>query len=303
MYIANSQIDTTDLPRHADPSPMAYLSDNKYELLIEAFRRDPGNVGSASKFAGVNYRTARQAWEQGYLARGKDGKRRPARQSIKEFLAAEREEKAREVRSEALRLAYEEREINDLIKKEADRVVHQKEVKEARKEQHDVGRSAIIQKAAEQKASEALLASTSYSLSQLHKTAGAMSQLMDRVTELVLKDAADEDLTLKELWGTFERYVRVQEKVANMLNTSVSMTRKVAGEPDHTVQVVNGPASDLSPTDAEELGMSPREVVEAITSLMAKNPNDNAKRLIEHQRMKTAAAAQAAKDQSTPTKH
>ena len=44
----------------------AALTSEKYKKLVESFRLEPGNCGRASKFAGVTWHTAKQAWETGW---------------------------------------------------------------------------------------------------------------------------------------------------------------------------------------------------------------------------------------------
>lgn len=271
-----------------------HLSHAKYELLIEAFRQKPGNVLHASKYAGVNRASAKRAWEVGYQARGKY----PGRISISEMLQQEAEEAAIAVRT-AVHKEMLETETKKRIAQEADRIASQRLSESARAERSAAAGDALSQKVAEQKAANALLASTSNSLAQLHKATPAIGKLMTRVNTLLEKEIANDELKLNEVWGVFDRYVKTQEKIANMLSTSVNLARKVTGEPDTTVQVVNGPASQLSTTDAEELlGGDPKRVLDAITSLVMRNPNDDAKILLERQRYKISAAAREAQDET-----
>ncbi len=265
------------------------ISDDKFNMLIEAFRQKPGNVNHAARYAKVNRATARKAWGVGYVQNGKAPKRR----TIKEILAEEDEREAMQVRKEALRRTSEQEEIQRMIDLKAEQRAQQLASERARHERQAVADSAVVQKAAEKRAADALLASTTYSLSQLHKTAPALAKLMDAITRDIEQAGDDQKLAFKERWYVFDRFVRAQEKISNMLSQSVNLSRKVAGEPDAMVQVVNSPAAELSATDAAELGLSPQEVIEAIRSLVAKNPNEHAKMLLERQRAKTAAAAAA----------
>ena len=55
------------------------ISQERWERILEAFRRDPGNINGAAKAANANWRTAKWQWEHGSAGR-------PA---MREIIAAE----------------------------------------------------------------------------------------------------------------------------------------------------------------------------------------------------------------------
>lgn len=64
------------------------LSEQTLQTLYEAFRSHPGHIADARRAAGVNYRTAQKAWEQGFP--GRPGWERPMSAMILEEQEAAR---------------------------------------------------------------------------------------------------------------------------------------------------------------------------------------------------------------------
>jgi hypothetical protein len=71
------------------------LTKEQYELLCDAYRKDPGNYAAAAKYAGVGVRSAQSAWDIGW-------KRRTWAKPIR-LLIAQEQEQARAFREERQR--------------------------------------------------------------------------------------------------------------------------------------------------------------------------------------------------------
>lgn len=195
----------------------AMISREKWDALVEAFRRRPGNKAAAAKAAGVTRKTAIRAWDRGYLNTAEWA------EPIKDVLAREqviaRARLARVAAGEEMATAVAEAARLDAS---AQRREEAAIVRESR-----VGSMVLLR-----------------TVSQL---AVSVQPLIHRLAAILDDRASDPNTTAEEILEVLEQVGRFARDANRCGETAVRLERLMLGEPETALATI---MKEATPQDA-----------------------------------------------------
>lgn len=207
--------------------------------LVEGFRQAPGNASAAGRFAGVDRKTARNAWENGW-------KERPWARPIKDILADERQ-------TAMARAAELERKRHEAAL--ADQEAARKESIEAAKQE------ALMLRAGR--------ADVLGILANANNLAPTMRALGDIVRAAVLDEHGrplpNPDISPREAMKLIERHASVTSKAIDAAEKLIERGRVERGEPGQIIGIT--PTKEL---DFVEAGEELEAAVEMLVGLVSR---------------------------------
>jgi len=141
---------------------------------------------------------------------------------------------------------------------------------------------AIDQSSKEQIIVEAALMTVGKMIPTMSSIDRRMGELSNYLDERIKEAMASEELTILDAMTLLTSWVKLMNSVSTAVNSSVTLSRKVAGAPDQVVEVTQQVTHEIDEALATELfGDDPQRVLEATRSLIDGNPNEDAVTLQE----------------------
>jgi hypothetical protein len=215
------------------------ITKEAWDKLLAYYMVDPGNKKGASIAAGVDWRTARRAWETGWNRRDKGWDPRPMQDIVAE---------SQEIRDEVKRKADAER-----VKEEWNERIRAEEAKQ------EVAKKQVEARQIEEETSRLSIAALRLARSDIVSGLGALAQLTSGITKLAervnetLKTGKDANgkpfiVSVPDTLTIIQKYASAVGQLVNDVNTVTGIDRVKANLP---TSIVGIDVSGVTLADAE----------------------------------------------------
>lgn len=192
------------------------LSEEKWSLLVESFVTTVGNYSQAAKLAGVDHKTARKAWNEGYPQQGK----RPIKELVEEI-----QHRARAATADAEVRALEKVAADSATRRAEDAEKARRSVIETRREEANIVRG-------ERANVMGLIAFTGVIMGAAMERA----QVIAKAIQSGIDPVSNEKLTLRDQISILRELAKLVRSAGESAMDVVKVERLLLGEPTEIVK-------------------------------------------------------------------